>query len=359
MTISGFLLSAALVLQAPTYETGVDARLDGRFEEAAEILAEVAQREPANADVFLQLGLTLSALGRFDEAEAALQRTLDLAPDYTDAHIALARLAYYRGDLDRAAELAAALPDDQTPPDLRARIDAARESPARSPWRTDVFAAYSSLSGPLSPWREAGVALGRRIDEETSLTGLAHWSRRFDDEDVYLSLTYARGLPDSGLAYVTLGGAPQADFRAQAAIRGGYESPTAPGGDGVQATVEASASRYGVGDVFAVQPGVRYLARSDGLRLGLRAMIYLDETRALQTGWEVSGELRASDRARLIASYTDAPDTESGRTSEVQSAALGLRYQLTDRLGLQAGLVHESREAYDRTEITISANRRF
>ena len=135
MTISGFLLSAALVLQAPTYETGVDARLDGRFEEAAEILAEVAQREPANADVFLQLGLTLSALGRFDEAEAALQRTLDLAPDYTDAHIALARLAYYRGDLDRAAELAAALPDDQTPPDLRARIDAARESPARSPWQ--------------------------------------------------------------------------------------------------------------------------------------------------------------------------------------------------------------------------------
>lgn len=359
MTLFGLLCAATLGFQPPTYDAGVEARLDGRFEEAVEILSQVAESQPGNADALLQLGLALSVLERFDEAEAAFRRVLDLAPEYTDARIGLARLAYYRGDLARAGDLAAPLPEDPQSRELRAQIAAAREALAPQTWRADVFYAHSTLSDPLSPWREAGVALGRRLGSDKALTGLVHWSRRFDDEDVYLSLNYALNLPDAGSAYLELGGAPQGDFRARAAVKGGYITPTAPGGNGVQGTIEASASQYQTGEVFSLAPGVRYLANADGLRLGLHGLIFLNEAREVRTGWAVFGEVRATDKARFITQYVDALDTESGRASPVQSISLGLRYQLTNQVGLYTAVVQQTRETYDRTEITISANRRF
>lgn len=359
MLFSTPALALSILVQPVSYEAGVDARLDGRFDEAVDIFHQLSEQQPGNADVFLQLGLALTAQKDFRAAEDALRRALDLAPDYDDVRLALARLAYYRNELEHAAQLAAVLPDSQEAGELRARIERARETPTVQSWRVDVFAAYSELSSPLSPWREAGLALGRRLDMDRSLTGIVHWSRRFGEEDVYLGLNYAVRLPDTGSAWVELGGAPEGDFRERIALRGGYVTPSAPGGEGLQGTLEASAARYEAGNVYTLRPGIRHLSNGDGLRVGAKAILVLDENRNLRAGWAVSGAVRTTDRTRLILDYVDAPDSEDGRTSEVSSVALGLRYQMTADLGLYTAITHESRDAYDRTELTISVNRRF
>ncbi|MDQ4088185.1 MAG: tetratricopeptide repeat protein, partial [Pseudomonadota bacterium] len=101
----GLLIGAAQRPSDPSaYDQGVAARRAGDHLRALSLLRQAAAQEPANADVHLQIGLTHLALGQLDEAETAFRRTLELAPDYADARIALARLAQRRGD--EAAALA-------------------------------------------------------------------------------------------------------------------------------------------------------------------------------------------------------------------------------------------------------------
>ncbi len=97
----GFLLlSAGLVISAPG-SLGASERSEllvargqvayhrGRYEEARARFAEAAAADPKDATAHYQLGLALLALERWDEAAAALERALALAPGLEPARRAL------------------------------------------------------------------------------------------------------------------------------------------------------------------------------------------------------------------------------------------------------------------------------
>ncbi len=54
------------------------------------MLADAVDAHPAWAEAWNNLGLSLSAVGRFDEARAALQQALHWKPRYADAEFNLA-----------------------------------------------------------------------------------------------------------------------------------------------------------------------------------------------------------------------------------------------------------------------------
>ena len=93
--------NSALAQTSGDYERGVAARLAGDTDLALQLLRRAAASEPVNADAQLQYGLALFAAGRVDEAEQALRRTLQLAPNYEDAHEALSRVRQNRQDNQR------------------------------------------------------------------------------------------------------------------------------------------------------------------------------------------------------------------------------------------------------------------
>ena len=80
------------------------ARLAGDLAGARCAIEGVLVSEPLNADAWVQLGFLRSATGEAKEAGAAFQRALGIAPDYDDAKIGLAQLAYRSGDVDGARE---------------------------------------------------------------------------------------------------------------------------------------------------------------------------------------------------------------------------------------------------------------
>lgn len=72
------------------------------MEAALAVFQQANQTDPANADVANYLGLIYRKLGRFSEAEAALQHTLSLEPSRAVAWFQLAQVYGLKGDTHRA-----------------------------------------------------------------------------------------------------------------------------------------------------------------------------------------------------------------------------------------------------------------
>ncbi len=77
--------------------------------------SEVRSGAPDSADGFYVLGRELQRSGRFDEAERAYRRAIDMEPGHIEAHNGLAAVSASRGDVDQAiailTTLAAKRPD--------------------------------------------------------------------------------------------------------------------------------------------------------------------------------------------------------------------------------------------------------
>jgi Flp pilus assembly protein TadD len=91
----------------PEIETLLAAALaaSGRDDEAFEQLRRTTARRPPFLPAFLELGRTLGDIGRFDEAIAALESGLALAPDALDLQMGLGYLHLKRNDRAKARAL--------------------------------------------------------------------------------------------------------------------------------------------------------------------------------------------------------------------------------------------------------------
>lgn len=343
------------------WEQGAEARFAGDFVRAEAILETCLEANPNDADALVQLGLARLARGDQAGADAALSRALDIAPAYDDARIGRARIAYFNQDFTRALDLlepvGADRPEAAT---LRASILEARRAETTQPahpWRIDLTASRSDLTQNLPDWSLVGLAVGKRITARDALTGSLAWAERFDVEDVYAELRYDRRLGARSSGYVAVGGSPDAVFSPERILRAGGEAGL--GANGLSATLDTSAAYYVSGDVYTVIPGLRKSFAGDAARVGARVIFLRDETGETRTGWSVSGELDAGARTRLLAGYTDAPETSEGVTLDVRALAVGARFELDARTGLTTQVIREERSAYNRTEVLVSINRRF
>ena len=101
------LQRAARRSEDPVIETLLARALSttGAVEDALELLRRAAARRPALPQAFLELGDQLGALGRFDEAAAAFEAGLALAPDAAVLRVGLGYLSLKRNDRRRARAL--------------------------------------------------------------------------------------------------------------------------------------------------------------------------------------------------------------------------------------------------------------
>lgn len=79
------------------YERGIAERKSGRADAAVILLSLAAAREPANADIRLQLALAFVAAHRIEAAERQLHRAQRLAPGFVEVDIALAYIDLFQG----------------------------------------------------------------------------------------------------------------------------------------------------------------------------------------------------------------------------------------------------------------------
>jgi tetratricopeptide (TPR) repeat protein len=76
----------------------------GRIEEALPLAERARRLDPVSAEAQMNLGVILYLARRYDDATAAIDETLDLAPDFGPAYVMLGRMYVAKGLPDRAVE---------------------------------------------------------------------------------------------------------------------------------------------------------------------------------------------------------------------------------------------------------------
>lgn len=342
--------------QAPqTLAAARAARLGGDVDGARCILAGVVAEQPHNADAWVELGYVLSHAGEGEEAHAAFTRALAISPDYDDAKLGLARLAYWSGDVPAArawvGRVSAERRDDAEVGALLRALNAA--DPARPRWRWDAFASYSALSNDLPRWREASLSFARRSGP-LSLGLSAERLERFGMDDAFGEVRVSRQF-NHGSWGMAVGGATEALFRPEAALRVEYAAPE----DGVTTLDGAlTIARYRVGQVdrLSLRAGRRL---GDALRVSALGIVVRDETDQVRGGFGVGAAWQVNGPTRFDFAWVDAPESSEGVTLDVRAASLGVSRELREGFSIRLGVLHEERDAFDRTELTFGVSRSF
>ena len=347
--------SAPALAQEPSdYDQAVTARIAGEPERAIALLQPVLAADPDNTDARLQLGLALLALNRLDEAEQAFRAVLAAAPDYADARVGLARVAQRRGDAEGAlAELDRVDPAYPGAAVLREQLEQPR-------WSLDIDGSYSTLEGASADWKGVAVRLRRQVSPSTAVAGRIEFARRFDMNDIFGEARIDRRLSEGASIYAALGGTPNADFLPQWQVALGGALRVRGGGNATVLTLDTRFAEYATGDVQAISPGVeQYLAQGRVWLTG-RWINLFDENGDHRSGYLARVDGLATDRLRLFAGYSNAPDTSEGVVIDTEAVFGGISFDLDDRTTLRISAAHEDRETgSDRTQFDLGLGLRF
>jgi len=103
------ILAMAVVLAAApagavTFEEGLELKKQEKFAEAETVFAQIVKDNPRNAAALEQWATLLGWLGRFDDSIGAWRRALAARPDDPDCTLGLARVQYWKGELQPARE---------------------------------------------------------------------------------------------------------------------------------------------------------------------------------------------------------------------------------------------------------------
>ena len=353
----GFEL-AAWVQPAPDaaalLEQGQRARRAGRMDEAIAALEPAARMRPDDVDVLLELGLAYYGAERLAEADRTLEAAHRLAPAYRDVTLARARVALARGRPGQARDLAEPLAAGGDAEAVAIRDQATAQGRARLE-RLDVWATHSTLE-TQDDWTSFGVGVGGRIAPGWSGWANAEHTRRFGLVDVYGEVGVEHGV-SGGSVWVSVGGAPDADYRAELSVATGTRIEL--GDNGLAAVGDVRFSRYPVGEIWTIRPGVIWETEN---WIGEARWIHLeDETGTGRDGWMVRGDVAVFGPATWVdASASDAPETADGFTVDVRSWGVGVRHDFAEGLWVRLGFVHEDRGLFgNRDEVAVSLTRRF
>lgn len=356
---AAFLAAVPVIVHAQPaaddFARGRDLRLAGRPAEAIALLEAASRAHPADADIWLNLGLAYSATERLADAERALAEADRLAPGYADVQLARARVAYFRGDLGEAERRLAPLQRPGATTEVRelsVQIAAARRTTPT--WRLDAQVSNSKLTKGLPDWTRQAVTLSRRLGDGSTLVGEVEHARQFGVDDTFLEAQVVRPR-----AFLALGGAPNADFRPEWSVRTGlYSTPQGfRRGWTAQFSADAAWARYVSGDVRSLQPTLT-LAKGDNLIVA-RWINTLDEREDYRSGYAVRAVWAAAPRLRLSAGWADAPESSAGVTVKVRAISVGASVDIDESTAINLDGVHEDRSAYNRDELSLGLTRRF
>jgi YaiO family outer membrane protein len=357
------LAQPAAAPPASTYDQAVQDRLAGRLDKAIPELRALSQSAPMDADVWLNLGLALTAKGDFDGAEAALSKGLDVSPKYDDLRVAYARLAYFRQHPAEARQRLAPVlsngPPNPDAQDLLKQIGAAEREAMGLPWRVDVSASYSALNQGVEPWREWDLSVGRKIDAYSAFSVGIEETSRFGIRNNYAHVEYSRRFGQWG-AFVGYGGSWDALYRPRNFVQGGINTPAVPIGAGwsLNGEVDASYGDYTTGGVTSVQPMLT-LAHGDLFALSARYVSTFAPQGQTIGGYILRGDLSPLSYLHLNVGYADAPDSSAGVTIKQRTWSGGVALDVTDSTTVRIDGAHEIGPFLIRDNYALGLTQRF
>lgn len=241
-----------------------------------------------------------------------------------------------------------------------AGLGAASAAQPDQPWRIDAGISRSNLSGQQSAWSDANIAFTYRPDLKTWWTARLEHSDRFGLTDSVAAVRVAHVSPARISGHIEVAVADDADFRARARLEAGLLGPRLPilADWSVAAGLDASVASYRGGDVTSLQPHL-VLGRAQGTTVTVRLIETWDEYNRHRRGYAVRTVSPLGDRVSLILIYADAPESDLGVTVKTEAVSASIALDISDRLAVRTGVVHETRPTFDRTELSFVITTRF
>lgn len=148
------------------WEAGEVLWAEGDFEGLRTLATAFEAAFPDAPEPALLRGVALHGLDELEAAAVALERATTLAPDWADAWLALARLAFRRTDFDVAARILAEQEEVLASlPDAHVLSGLLHERAGREPERRQAFAAARALDPESATWPEVSASAFRKKAE--------------------------------------------------------------------------------------------------------------------------------------------------------------------------------------------------
>lgn len=345
----------------------VDARLglvrlavwEGDVGEARRRIEQVLQDEPGNSEAAV-LEARISLLeGRYAVAEAGFARVIEREPENVEAIVGLGDVRRARGDEEgariryrRGLELS---PGDA---DIAQRL----EAPAPRRWRLDIGTDVSTLSDGRGTWTDSALALAYRWTPATTLSARSRVATRFGSTDLQFEGRVDHAFMPTFSAHGLFAATPDADFLARYSLGGGF-SARAAGSAGafgpVFLNLDARYDVFDAADVWTVAPSLQVYVLDERLAFTARWIHAEDDLGTVADGYLLRADLMATERLRLFAGYSDAPEISAGTLDDTQTAFAGVAVELSPALMLNASYAHEERTAFERDTFGFGLSLRF
>lgn len=350
-----------LATRAQQIEVAAEARADGDYDRARQILVALLATSPDDPDLLRRLAMVEGGDGRMNVALDQINNAARLAPRDLDIALARAYILNWRGDFAEAqiavAAIAARDPDYPELAGLQLALERQnnqRELRLRSfsigSGQSDISLANGTsqtwsnqtLVGALDVSRQGTVMLAlMREERSTTDTRLkARVDQRIGDGFIYLAATTV----------------PNPDFLERWSVAAGGELVAS---EGMSALVDLRVAEYDSGSIVALKPGIRLGLGRDFAITGRAINIF-----GGGEGYRLGGSLRLDynheDTTSLFAIAASYPDAEADGVRQLRSVAVGFAAPVLDRVALSAASSYENREdSYRRWTGTLTLTYRF
>lgn len=331
----------------------------GDLAEARGLLEPIAAKHPGNTEVRL-LAARISLQERdARDAEKQFLLILEGEPNNSEALVGLGDAQRAQGD-DRAARIsygrALALEPGST--DIQQRLN----QPLLKKWRADIGAEVSDLTGGLSSWTDSGFGLSYAVRPETTVAGRARVATRYGETDVQIEARIDHAFSQDLFAYGIVAGTPDADFLARFSVGGGasWRAWAPPGSTGpLFLSVDGRHDVFNDTSVTTVSPSAQYFFFDERLGVQVRWIHSVNDEGTTADGYAIRADVTATDRLRLFAGYSDAPEISEGTLAETRTVFTGVSFDLSDTLTLRGNYAYEHRETFDRNTYGLGLAVRF
>ena len=308
----------------PIYLQASAARQAGKPAAAIKLLEPWLAAHPDDVDARVQLGYSLVALGRYDEAEREFRKVLAQAPDYRDASDGLAL------------------------------IDQRRVTPSTKRGFLLVEGAIAKIDNSSQDWTEAGVALNAPLGTRDTIDLGAIWYRRFGTENTSLSGLWTHRSGDD--LWLRLGAiaTPQAVFRPRAGVNAGTDYQLSGGRSPTILSLDARWEDFPVQQVWTIAPGATQYLADGRFSLTAKGTGVIAEGDRLRVGALVRADYLPGNRSRAFIGAAAGPDTELGVVTNTKSLFAGGELPLSGPVSLTGSIAREWRSGPgDRTEFRL------
>ncbi len=349
---------------APDY---LDARLGlarlalwrGDLAEARTLVDAIAAQHPDNTEAQILAGRTSLQEGEAQAAEAQFQAILEREPNDIEALVGLGDAQRASG-ADRAARISygKALALEPASADIQQRL----AQPLRKRWRADVGTEISDLSGGRPSWTDSSFGLAYTLQPGTTLGGRARVATRYGETDVQIEGRIDQAFSQDFSAYGIVAGTPDANFLARFSIGGGVSLRAYAPGDSFGPLILTLDGRHDVFNdtsVTTLSPAAQYFFFDERLGMQIRWIHSVNNEGTSANGYAIRADVAATDRLRILAGYSDAPEISEGTLIDTKTVFTGISLNLSEWLTLRADYAHEHRETFDRNIFGLGLAVRF